>query len=152
MLFCFVVVVGLQHVFFFLVNGTQCLCADAKSTGTQALGTVHQEEEDMLKADDRDFILDVLNYNMTDIFNALGVNTEGGEFVYVKNRNLNPNQQVDVIQKVKAMGVPVSDDYIYEVLLIDKPEDYEQQKAEIKAQEEANRKLPTSLATSIPAE
>lgn len=40
----------------------------------------------MLKADDRDFILDVLNYNMTDIFNALCVNTEGGEFVYVKNR------------------------------------------------------------------
>lgn len=125
------------------------LTTDAKSTGTQALGTVHQEEEDMLKADDRDFILDVLNYNMTDIFNALGVNTEGGEFVYVKNRNLNPNQQVDVIQKVKAMGVPVSDDYIYEVLLIDKPEDYEQQKAEIKAQEEANRKLQQEMANQM---
>ena len=125
------------------------LTTDAKSTGTQALGTVHQEEEDMLKADDRDFILDVLNYDMTDIFNALGVNTEGGEFVYVKNRGLNPNQQVDVIQKVKAMGVPVSDDYIYEVLLIDKPEDYEAQKAEIKAQEEANRKLQQEMANQI---
>lgn len=122
------------------------LTTDAKSTGTQALGTVHQEEEDMLKADDRDFVLDVLNYQMTDIFNALGVNTEGGEFVYVRNRNLNPNQQVDVIQKVKAMGVPVSDDYIYEVLLIDKPKDYERQKAEIKAQEEAARRLQQETA------
>lgn len=125
------------------------LTTDAKSTGTQALGTVHQEEEDLLKADDRDFILDVLNYHMTDIFNALGVNTEGGEFVYIKNRNLNPNQQVDVIQKVKAMGVPVSDDYIYEVLLIDKPDDYEAQKAEIKAQEEANRRLQQEMAGQL---
>lgn len=43
----------------------------------------------------------------------------------------------------------MSDDYIYEVLLIDKPDDYEQQKAEIKAQEEANRKLQQEMANQM---
>lgn len=127
------------------------LTTDAKSNGTQALGVVHQEEEDQLKADDRDFILDVLNYDMADIFSALGINTEGGEFTYIKNRNLNPNQQVDVIQKVKTMGVPVSDDYIYETLLIDKPEDYESMKEEMRIKEENNRKLQHEMAGKFQA-
>lgn len=125
------------------------LTTDAQRSGTQALGTVHQEEEDMLKADDRDFILDVLNYDMTDIFQSLGVNTEGGEFVYMKDRVLNPTQQVDVIQKAKSMGLPISDDYMYDVLQIDKPEDYEQMKAEIKAKEEADRQLREQMANQL---
>ena len=125
------------------------LTTDAQSNGTQALGTVHQQEEDALKADDRDFVLDVLNYDMTDIFQSLGVNTEGGEFVYMKDRVLNPTQQVDVIQKAKAMGLPVSDDYMYDVLQIDKPEDYDTLKAEIKAQEEADRQLREQMANQL---
>ena len=43
------------------------LTTDAKSTGTQALGSVHKEEEDEMNSDDRDFILDILNYDMRPI-------------------------------------------------------------------------------------
>lgn len=125
------------------------LTTDAKKTGTQALGTVHQDEEEHLKDDDRDFVLDVLNYEMSDIFTSLGVSTDNGEFVYVKSRNLDPNKQVDVIQKTKSMGVPISDDYIYEVLQIDKPDDYDTLKAEVKAKEEAERKLKEVMGTSF---
>lgn len=125
------------------------LTTDAKSTGTQALGTVHQEEEDALKQDDRDFVLDILNYEMTDIFANLGINTEGGEFVYVENLKLDPNKHVDVIQKAKAMGLPIDDDYLYKVLKIEKPENYEQLKAEIQAQEEANRQLQQQMANAM---
>ena len=37
------------------------LTTDAKATGTQALGTVHQDEEDEIKEDDQALILSVLN-------------------------------------------------------------------------------------------
>lgn len=122
------------------------LTTDSKTTGTQALGTVHQEEEDHIKADDRDFVLDVLNFTMRPVFGSLGVSTEGGEFSYVENRTLNPSQQVDVIQKAMAMGLPIADDYIYETLLIDRPEDYDRMKAEIQARQDADRRLKEQLA------
>lgn len=125
------------------------LTTDAKSTGTQALGTVHQEEEDAIKEDDRDFILDVLNYEMTDIFASLGVNTEGGEFVYVETMRLNPSQQVDVISKAKAMGLPITDDYLYRTLMIDKPDNYDELKAQIEAEQEAERKLKEQMAGAM---
>ena len=127
------------------------LTTDAKATGTQSLGTVHQEEEGHIKADDRQFVLDVLNFQMAPVFEELGVNTEGGEFSYARTRALDPNQQVDIIVKAKAMGLPVSDDYIYETLLIDKPEDYDTLKAEIRAQEEADRKLKQQMAEGMGA-
>lgn len=127
------------------------LTTDAKATGTQALGTVHQEEENHIKADDRQFVLDVLNFQMAPVFEELGVNTEGGEFSYARTRALDPNQQVDVIVKAKSMGLPVSDDYIYETLLIDKPEDYDTLKAEIRTQEEADRKLKQQMAEGMGA-
>lgn len=125
------------------------LTTDSKATGTQALGTVHQDEENAIKEDDRDFVLDVLNYEMTEIFSNLGINTEGGEFVYVETIKLDPNKQVDVIQKAKAMGLPISDDYLYRILKIEKPDNYEELKAEITAQEEANRKLQEKMANAL---
>lgn len=125
------------------------LTTDSKATGTQALGTVHQDEENAIKEDDRDFVLDVLNYEMTEIFSNLGINTEGGEFVYVETIKLDPNKQVDVIQKAKAMGLPISDDYLYRILKIEKPDNYEELKAEITAQEEANRKLQEQMANAL---
>lgn len=68
------------------------LTTDAKATGTQALGTVHQEEEQEMNEDDCNSILDVLNYNMRHIFAALGFNTERGKFVYAKKNKLHPTQ------------------------------------------------------------
>lgn len=125
------------------------LTTDAKQNGTQALGKVHQDEEDEMKADDRDFVLDVLNYLMSDIFNALGVNTDGGEFVYVKARHLDPNQHVDVITKVKAMGIPVADEYVYETLMIDKPDNYEKLKAELDAKKKEEQQFKRRQAERL---
>ena len=115
------------------------LTTDAKSTGTQALGKVHQDEEDQLKEDDRDFVLDVLNYDMSDIFSSLGVNTEGGEFTYVTTKRVDKTVQINVVEKLSAMGLPISDDYLYETFEIDKPEDYDSRKAEITAERQAAR-------------
>lgn len=101
------------------------LTTDAKDTGTQALGTIHKEEENEMNADDRDFILNILNYQMRDIFAELGFNTDGGEFVYAKKEKVDTAQQIDIVQKCAAMGLPIDDDYLYETFGIAKPENYQ---------------------------
>ena len=115
------------------------LTTDAKSTGTQALGSVHKEEEDEMNSDDRDFILDILNYDMRPIFASLGFNVEGGEFVYVKKDKINPAQQIDIVQKLSSMGLPIDDDYLYETFCVAKPDNYKQLKEEKEAAKAAFR-------------
>lgn len=110
------------------------LTTDAKSTGTQALGTIHKEEEDEMNTDDREFILDILNYQTRDIFAALGFNTEGGEFVHAKKDKVDVSQQIDIVQKCANMGLPIDDDYLYETFGIAKPENYDELK--VKKEEE----------------
>ena len=115
------------------------LTTDAKSTGTQALGSVHKEEEDEMNSDDRDFILDILNYDMRPIFASLGFNVEGGEFVYAKKDKINPVQQIDIVQKLSSMGLPIDDDYLYETFCVAKPDNYKQLKEEKEAAKAAFR-------------
>lgn len=115
------------------------LTTDAKSTGTQALGSVHKEEEDEMNSDDRDFILDILNYDMRPIFASLGFNVEGGEFVYAKKDKINPAQQIDIVQKLSSMGLPIDDDYLYETFCVAKPDNYKQLKEEKEATKVAFR-------------
>ena len=123
------------------------LTTDAKETGTQALGKVHKEEEDEMAADDRDFILDVLNYDMRPIFASLGFNVEGGEFVYAKKDKINPSQQIDIVQKLSSMGLPIDDDYLYETFCVKKPDNYLQLKADKEAQREAARQAFASQSS-----
>lgn len=120
------------------------LTTDAQETGTQALGSVHKEEEDEMTADDREFLLDILNYDMQPIFLALGFNVEGGEFVYAKKDDIDPTQHLNIVQGLKNMGLPMDDDWLYETFKVQKPSDYEQKKAEAEAQKEAIRQALTS--------
>ena len=113
------------------------LTTDANKVGTQALGEVHKEVEDEMNEDDRDTIIDVLNYHMRPIFSALGFNTDGGEFVYAKKDKTHPTQQVDIVLKLNSIGLPISDDYLYEFSGIPKPENYDELIEEKKAEKEA---------------
>lgn len=118
------------------------LTTDAQATGTQALGTVHKEEEDEMNKDDRDTILDTLNYFMRPIFESLGFHVEGGEFVYAHKESIDIAQQTDVIIKLNALGLPIDDDYLYEYSGIPKPDNYDQIKAE---KEEEKKALQAQL-------
>ena len=120
------------------------LTTDVGSSGTQALGTVHKDEEDEMNADDREFILDILNYQMKDLFNALGFNTDGGEFVYAKKDKIDVAQQIDIVQKCSNMGLPIDDDYLYDTFGIEKPKDYNALKEQKNAEKEALRAALTS--------
>ena len=113
------------------------LTTDVGSSGTQALGTVHKDEEDEMNADDREFILDILNYQMKDLFNALGFNTDGGEFVYAKKDKIDVAQQIDIVQKCSNMGLPIDDDYLYDTFGIEKRKDYNALKEQKNAEKEA---------------
>lgn len=113
------------------------LTTDAKATGTQALGTVHKAEEDDMTADDRQFILNVLNYQVKPIFEAMGLNVANGEFVYPEHEDFDPSKQITIVEKLHAMGLPMDDDYLYETFKVAKPANYDQLKAEKAAQRQA---------------
>ena len=57
------------------------LTTKSDTNGTQALGTVQAKEQMKITEDDVQFVLDILNYDMTEIFSAMGVDTSNGEFV-----------------------------------------------------------------------
>lgn len=106
-------------------------------SGSRALGDVQKSEEEAIMEDDRGYILDVLNYEMTPIFAALGLNTEGGEWVHAQKTKVDKAQQADIIVKMNAMGLPIDDDYIYETLDIAKPANYDEIKKEKEEQKAA---------------
>ena len=47
---------------------------------------------------------------------------------------------LDIVQKLQSMGLPMDDDWLYETFGVEKPKDYDQQKAEAQANKEAVRK------------
>ena len=127
------------------------LTTEASETGTQALGTVHQDIEQELEEQDALSILNLLNYDMTDIFAFLGVNTKGGEFVYVEDADMEQvKTRAELLEKaVTVFGLPLDDDYLYEQLNVEKPDNYEQLKAEMEEKKKADN--PFASLGQIPA-
>lgn len=115
------------------------LTTEASETGTQALGTVHNKVEQQLIHQDALAILNLLNYDMTDIFAKIGVDTEGGEFVYVEETN--PEEvkaRAELLaQAVNVFNLPVDDEYLYEQLNIERPANYKQMKRELEEKRKA---------------
>ena len=71
-------------------------------------------------------ILDVLNYELTDIFTNLGMNTAGGEFSFVVPQSKDLSARIIIDMQLKNSGLPMSDDYFYETYGVDKPDNYEE--------------------------
>ncbi|RGT33619.1 phage portal protein family protein [Bacteroides clarus] len=125
------------------------LTTEASETGTQALGTIHNKVEQEIIEQDALSILNLLNYDMTALFASLGINTQGGEFVYVEEPDMESVKiKAELLEKaVSVFGIPVADDYLYEQLYIEKPQDYEQLKAEL---EEKRKAANPFAAAGIP--
>lgn len=121
------------------------LTTDAKATGTQALGTVHKQEEDEIKDEDQALILSVLNsVHMRKILASLGYNVEGGEFRFIEVKDIDKTVQLQVVTQMMDRGLPIDDDYLYDTFDIDKPANYDQMKAE--AQKKADEKAAQQQA------
>lgn len=117
------------------------LTTESSDNGTQALGTVHKKVEESVAKADREYVLKVLNYDMTDIFARMGINTSGGKFCFPEKKDVDPNTEISVLTQLHTtFSLPVDDDYLYEKFGIEKPKDYDRQKQqqveEKKAREE----------------
>lgn len=117
------------------------LTTESSDNGTQALGTVHKKVEESVAKADREYVLKVLNYDMTDIFARMGINTSGGKFCFPEKKDVDPNTEMSVLTQLHTtFSLPIDDDYLYEKFGIEKPKDYDQQKQqqveEKKAREE----------------
>ncbi len=111
------------------VNGNT-LTTEAGDKGTQALGTVQQEGEVDIAFFIKRRILDILNYEVTDVFASMGIDTAGGRFTFVPPKKKDPEKRVAVICRLKnEAGLPIGDDYLYEEFGIPKPDNYDELKA-----------------------
>ena len=108
------------------------LTTEAQDTGTQALGTVHKKEEEQILKADQKFVLNVLNYDMADIFAAMGINTKGGEFTFPEPKSIDSTAKSNILVQLRSnFRLPISDDYLYETFGIEKPQNYEALKKEL---------------------
>lgn len=105
------------------------LTTESSDKGTQALGTVHKKVEESVAKADREYVLNVLNYDMTDIFSHMGINTAGGKFCFPEKKDIDPNTEMSVLTQLHTtFSLPIDDDYLYEKFGVEKPKNYDQQK------------------------
>ena len=108
------------------------LTTEAQNTGTQALGTVHKKEEDRILQADQKYVLNVLNYDMADIFASLGIDTTGGEFTFPEPKYIDLTAKSNILVQLRTnFRLPVGDDYLYETFGIERPRNYDALKQEL---------------------
>jgi phage gp29-like protein len=105
------------------------LTTDAGEKGARSLGDTQKESEEDIFLTDTKLMLNVLNFNMTDIFISLGINTTGGKFGF-KNKTLSPEKRIDVDVKLSEI-IPLDPDELYEFYGRNKPANYEAMKKEM---------------------
>lgn len=106
------------------------LTTESSENGTQALGTVHKKVEDKVTQSDRLYILDILNYDMADIFAAMGIDTKGGVFCFPEQKDVDMSTKMSILTQLRTnFQLPVDDDWLYEQFGVEKPKDYDAQKA-----------------------
>lgn len=122
------------------------LTTESSERGTQALGTVHKKVEDKVAQADKLYVLNVLNYDMTDIFARFGIRTEGGQFCFPEKKEIDPASKVNILTQLKTgFNLPVSDDYLYEEFGIEKPADY----GRLKKEQAEERKRKEAAAVQV---
>ncbi len=115
------------------------LTTEQGETGARSLGEVHKEVEDAKTANDKQFILSILNTKFRAILKRFGFNVTDGDIWYRSaDKDWNELQTKWNIINSIADRVPVDDDYIYEEFDIPKPENYEELKEEMRMQASFN--------------
>ena len=115
------------------VNGNT-LTTEAGDKGTQALGVVQKEGEQDLTFFIKRNIMNILNYEVTDIFAKMGINTQGGKFIFNPPKVKDDSKRVQVLKTLKNdLGLPIDDTYLYEEFGVPKPDNYDQLKEEMKS-------------------
>lgn len=101
------------------------LTVEVGDKGTQALGNVHQEGQEDVAGLTKQWLLDVLNYELTDVLADLGLRTRGGEFSFAAPKTKNLTARANVDQTLFNMGVAFPESYFAETYGIPAAEDGE---------------------------
>jgi SPP1 gp7 family putative phage head morphogenesis protein len=114
---------------------------------------VHADVADSVYIDDRKFVLNILNHDFKNILNVFGIPTEG-EFMFVDESKISLKDRI-TIDTQSAQQVFLPENHWFETYGIDKPDDYEAQKAaheekKAKAQAEAQEKAQQQLQGASP--
>lgn len=121
------------------------LTTEQGAVGSQALGSVHLQIEDQKHLSDRLFVLSVLNTQFKSILKRFGFNVSGGEFSFATPEK-DFSQLLAKWQIIQGISLrtPVSDDYIYQEFDIPKPDNYD----ELKQKLDAQNSLPADTSPS----
>lgn len=129
-----------------LILGQTETTTSSKTSG-YAQAETHRKTQNDIAQDDKEDELAILNEKVLNVLVLLGLLPKGGQFVYDEPIDLDTaSTKVSIGQQMKMAGVPVGDDYFYEVSGVPMPADYDVQKKEKQKQkEDENKKLAAHL-------
>ena len=123
------------------ILGNSMTTTEAKHSG-YAQSETQMKTQDELHKDDREFVLSILNEDLTRYLAGLGYQVEGGVFAFEDGDGLSLNARLEIDIKVAGM-VPIPEDYWYEKYMIPKPEPGEMvEDEEIEPEDPPNKKEP----------
>ena len=107
----------------------------------------HSSQQLEITKSDIKYLCSYLNSaKFINILKMYGYPVDGGKFKFEKEVDLAQiKSQVEIIKDVKEMGTPVSDDHIYDVTGIPKPENYDALKEDLKPKPIATKNANTAV-------
>lgn len=129
-----------------IILGVTETTTSSKNSG-YAQSSVHLQEQDEVTIDDMSDELSFINSpEMMAIFKSYGYPVAGGQWVYEDEVDLdNLKKKVDIVVEVAKIA-PVSDDYLYEITNIPKPDNYDELKKKMEEQKQNPFGLPVPPA------
>jgi len=115
-----------------------------------AQSETHKKTVDEVAQDDKADELAILNEDVKPILITLGLIPDGRFILDEPVDILEAGKKVDVALKLKNGGIPVSDDYFYDTTGIPKPDNYDELKAKLDADKQAERAAKSALLTNVP--
>ncbi|MBV6442743.1 MAG: hypothetical protein EPGJADBJ_04467 [Saprospiraceae bacterium] len=103
------------------ILGNTMTTTEAKHSG-YAQSETQMKTQDEVHADDRAFVLSVLNEDLVPYLASLGYQVEGGEFAFEDGDGLSLTERLNIDTRIHGIGVPIGMNYWYDKYGIPKPE------------------------------
>ncbi len=103
------------------ILGQTMTTQEAKGSGF-AQSKVHENTQGEIHADDRLFVLRILNEKLNPYLASLGYQVKGGEWAFEDGENLPLTERITIDEKLAAF-IDIPDDYWYEKYKIPKPKE-----------------------------
>jgi Protein of unknown function (DUF935) len=101
------------------ILGNTMTTTEAKNSG-YAQSQTHSNEQDELHADDKAFVLRILNEKLIPYLASIGYAIEGGEFSYVEEERMSKKEKLEIAEAVSKY-VAIGKSYWYETFGIPMP-------------------------------